>query len=62
MLNIGCFQGRAIYIVFEAHQKGCQLTARRTKLTAAVKLSLTDLKRINQAINILEEACMMGKI
>lgn len=42
MLSIACAQGRAIYTVFEAHQKLCQLTTRGAEPTAAVRLSLTE--------------------
>lgn len=41
MLRTACAQGRAIYTVFEAHQKLCQLTTRKAEPTAAVRLSLT---------------------
>lgn len=42
MPSVACSQGKAIYTVFEAHQKWCQLTARRAEPTAAVRLSLTE--------------------
>lgn len=42
MLSAACAQERAIYTVFEAHQKLCQLPTRRAEPTVAVRLSLTE--------------------
>lgn len=67
MLSTACALGRAIYTVFEAHQKLYQLTTRRAESAEPiVKLSLTEAGE-NQSGHIsfagsLQEGQALGSV
>jgi hypothetical protein len=59
--SIACFWGTVTYTLFETYKKWCQLNVRRSELTTAVRMSLTEAEK-NHDINLVAEAWVMDNL